>query len=141
MILGVHHPAISVPDMQKALDFYVGVLGFEVVMEVDLPPGLMEKPFDLDEAGCKVRMVSKGNTCIELFEFGPGAPEGDPKRPVNQHGITHIALASTDVPADFEKLQAAGVSFNTPVQGESPNQWCYGRDPFGNVLELLEAQG
>ncbi len=141
MILGVHHPALSVPDMQKALDFYCGVLGFEVVMEVDLPAGLMEKPFDLDEAACKVRMVSKGTTCIELFEFGSGAPQGNPKRPVNEHGITHIALASTDVPEDYEKLRAAGVTFNTPPQGESPNQWCYGRDPFGNVLELLEAQG
>jgi len=138
MILGVHHPALSVPDMQQALDFYCGVLGFEVVMEVDLPGGIMETPFDVEDATCKVRMISKGASCIELFEFA-AAPEGDPKRPVHKHGITHVALASDDVPADYETLRAAGVRFNTPPQGESPQMWCYGRDPFGNVIELLEA--
>ncbi len=138
MIHGVHHPALSVPDMEKALAFYCGVLGFEVVMEADLPAGLMEVPFAVNAAGCKVRMVAKGATCIELFEFEHAEP-GDPKRPVSRHGITHIALASDDVPGDYDTLRAAGVEFNTPPQGESPQQWCYGRDPFGNVLELLEA--
>lgn len=137
MIHGVHHPALSVPDLQKALDFYCGVVGFEVVMEADLPAGLMEAPFGLDQAGCKVRMIAKGTTCIELFEFDD-ADAGDPARPVSQHGITHIALASDDVPGDYEALRTAGVAFNTPPQGASPQQWCYGRDPFGNVLELLE---
>ncbi len=28
MILGVHHPALAVPSMQQALDFYCGVVGF-----------------------------------------------------------------------------------------------------------------
>ena len=140
MIHGVHHPALSVPDIQKAIDFYCGVLGFEVVMDVDLPAGLMEQPFGLEQAACKVRMIAKGNTCIELFEF-ENAPTGDPTRPVNKHGIAHIALASDDVPADHDLLAGAGVVFNTPPQGESPQQWCYGRDPFGNVIELLEVAG
>ncbi len=140
MIVGVDHPALAVPDIQKALDFYCGVVGFELVAEFDLPDGLMEAPFGIERAGCKVRMIHKGGTKIELFEFGD-AREGDPRRPVNQHGITHIALASDDVPGDFSALAAAGVVFNTPVQGETPNQWCYGRDPFGNVIELIEARG
>ena len=59
MIHGVHHPALSVPDMQKALDFYCGVLGFQVVMEADLPAGMMETPFGIDKAECKIRMVNK----------------------------------------------------------------------------------
>ena len=137
MILGLNHAALAVPDMTKALDFYCGVLGFEVVMDVDLPDGVMEAPFGIDQAGCKVRMIHKGGTQIELFEFG-ASEAGDPQRPVNREWITHIALSSDDVPADFATLEKAGVVFNTPVQGDSPNQWCYGRDPFGNVIELLE---
>ena len=140
MILGVDHPALAVPDMQQALDFYCGVVGFELVAEYDLPSGLMEAPFGIEKAGCKVRMIHKGGTKIELFEF-EDSRAGDPMRPVNQQGITHIALTSDDVPADYATLEAAGVAFNTPVQGETPNQWCYGRDPFGNVVELIEAQG
>ena len=33
MILGVHHPAISVPDMARAIEFYCDKLGFEPVVD------------------------------------------------------------------------------------------------------------
>ena len=139
MILGVHHPALAVPDMQKALDFYCGVIGFEECMSADIPSGVsvMDDAFGIADAGCKVRMVKKGNSCIELFEFN--SPEdGTASRPVNRSGITHFALATDDPDADYEKLVAAGVEFNTPLFGASPSRFAYGRDPFGNVIELLE---
>ena len=138
MILGVHHPALAVPDLARALKFYCGVLGFEVVMEAALPAGVMEKPFGVANAACRVRLLQKGASHLELFEFDE-AEAGEAARPVNRIGIAHIAFASDDPPADYEKLRAAGVAFNTPVQGEAPSRWCYGRDPFGNAIELLEA--
>jgi len=139
MILGVHHPALAVPDLQKALDFYCGVLGFETVMEAELPSGFepMSQAFGVADAGCQVRMVRKGNSCLELFEFAKGEA-GDPARPVDRQGITHFALASDDVEADFAHLSGNGVAFNAPLFGEAPNRFAYGRDPFGNVIELLE---
>lgn len=141
MILGVHHPAISVPNMEQAKSFYCDVLGFEPVMEVELPPGIemMSRAFDLEDAGYKVAMVRKGNSCIELFEFtGEDVPAADPNRPVNKHGITHICLAANDYQKDYDTLRNAGVVFNTEPNGDAPNRWAYGRDPFGNVIELLE---
>jgi catechol 2,3-dioxygenase-like lactoylglutathione lyase family enzyme len=140
MILGVHHPALSVPDMQKALDFYCGVLGFEVVMEAEIPSGIdpMNAAFGVEDAGCAVRMIRKGNSCIELFHFAANASGADTARPVDRHGITHIALATDDYQRDYDHLAAHGVAFNTPPMGESPARWAYGRDPFGNVIELLE---
>jgi catechol 2,3-dioxygenase-like lactoylglutathione lyase family enzyme len=139
MILGVHHPALAVPDVQQALDFYCGVLGFEPVMSADIPSGIapMNQAFGIDDAGCKVRMIKKGNSCIELFEFN-SEEAGDPKRPVNRIGITHFALASDDIEEDYEHLAANGVAFNTPLFGGAPARFAYGRDPFGNVIELLE---
>jgi hypothetical protein len=35
-------------------------------------------------------------------------------------------------------LEEAGVVFNAPLFGASPSRFAYGRDPFGNVIELLE---
>ena len=139
MILGVHHPALAVPDMQRAREFYCGVLGFRVVMEAEIPSGIapMNAAFGVAEAGCKVCMVRKGNSCIELFEFARGE-SGEPKRPVNRHGITHLALATDEYQKDYDHLVAHGVAFNTPPMGEAPNRWAYARDPFGNVIELLE---
>ena len=139
MILGVHHPALAVPDMRRAREFYCGVLGFRVVMEAEIPSGIppMSAAFDVAEAGCKVCMLRKGNSCIELFEFAKGEA-GEAKRPVNRQGITHFALATDEYQKDYDHLVAHGVAFNTPPMGEAPNRWAYARDPFGNVIELLE---
>ena len=128
MILGVHHPALAVPDMQQALDFYCQILGFEVVMDAEIPSGIapMDEAFGVADAGCKVRMIKKGNSCIELFEFAAGEA-GEAARPVNRQGITHIALATDDYPKDYDHLAANGVTFNTPPMGESPTRWAYGR--------------
>ena len=139
MILGVHHPALAVPDIEKALDFYCGVLGFKEVMTVELPSGVppIDKAFGVPDAGCKVRMIRKGNSCIELFQFNAGQP-GDAKRPVTRGGITHFALASDDIAKDYDHLAANGVTFNAPLFGGAPSRFAYGRDPFGIVIELLE---
>jgi catechol 2,3-dioxygenase-like lactoylglutathione lyase family enzyme len=141
MILGVHHPALSVPDIEQALDFYCAKLGFEPVMQVEIPPGIetMSEAFGLKDSGYKVAMIRKGNSCIEIFEFtAEDTPTGDRDRPVNQHGITHICLAADDFENDYAQLESAGVRFNAPAMGGPPNRWAYGRDPFGNVIELLE---
>ena len=139
MILGVHHAALAVSDLQSALDFYCGVLGFEITMEAEIPSGVepLDAAFGVADAGCKVRMIRKGNSAIELFEFNAGE-SGEASRPVNRTGITHIALATDDYQTDYDHLSANGVRFNTPPMGEAPGRWSYGRDPFDNVIELLE---
>lgn len=138
MILGLHHAAIAVPDLDQAIGFYCGVLGFEEAWSAELPARweAMSRALGVD-SGCRIRMLSKGNSCIELFEYAHAEP-GDPHRPVNRLGITHIALASDDCDADYARLSAAGVRFNAPLFGTSPGRFAYGRDPFGNVIELLE---
>ena len=141
MILGVHHPALSVPSMEAALEFYCEKLGFEPVFQVEMPSGVppLNEAFGLDDAGCKVAIIKRGNSAIELFEFAADDTQAaTPNRPVSKHGITHICLAADDYEKDYAHLKDAGVVFNTPPNGESPARWAYGRDPFGNVIELLE---
>jgi catechol 2,3-dioxygenase-like lactoylglutathione lyase family enzyme len=139
MILGVHHPALAVPDMDKALEFYCAKLGFEQTMSADIPSGIapMNDAFGIGDAGCKVRMLKKGNSFLELFEFN-SQEDGDSDRPVNKTGITHFAMISDDPEGDYAMLKDAGVEFNTPLFGGAPSRFAYGRDPFGNVIELLE---
>ena len=139
MILGVHHPGIAVPDLQKALDFYCGVLGFEQVMEHDIPAGIqpLNEAMGIPDGGYQVRMVRKGNSVIEIFQFAT-SEEGEARRPVHRHGITHFALATDDFQADYDELAGKGVEFMAPPFGQSPQRFAYGRDPFGNVFELLE---
>lgn len=141
MILGLHHTALSVPDFAAALDFYCGKLGFEPVMEVDIPGGVasVSRALGIEDSACKLTMLKKGNSCIEIFEFPASETSaGDPERPVNRHGITHLCLATDDYEADYAALKATGAVFNTAPEGAAPMRWAYCRDPFGNVIELLK---
>ncbi|MBW2397369.1 MAG: VOC family protein [Deltaproteobacteria bacterium] len=117
MILGVHHPALAVPDIEAALRFYCEVLGFEIVMDAEIPSGIapLNDAFGVEDAGCKVRMFRKGNSCIELFEFNSSA-DGQINRPVNQAGITHICLATDDYTAAIP-LATFSNSSSTPLKG------------------------
>ena len=139
MILGMHHAAIAVPDLAEGVRFYGDVVGFEVVDEIALPGGIapLAQAFGIDDSACQVRMMRKGNSFIELFEYG-ASEDGDPDRPVNRIGITHIALASDDPEGDYTRLSEGGVAFNAPLFGAAPTRFAYGRDPFGNVIELIE---
>jgi len=139
MILGLHHVALAVTDLDPALHFYRDLLGFEVCDEAELPAGMpaISSALGIENAACRVRMMRKGNSFIELFEFDD-ALEGELDRPVNRLGITHLAVATDDAEGDYQRLEAAGVVFNAPLFGRSPSRFAYGRDPFGNVIELLE---
>lgn len=139
MILGLHHAAIAVKNIDDALAFYCDLLGFEVVMNADLPSGIdvMAQALGLSDSQFKVRMIKKGNSCIELFEFAQ-SEAGDADRPANKLGITHIALVSDHIADDYQMLSANGVTFNAALFGAEPGRFAYGRDPFGNIIELLE---
>ena len=141
MIHRIDHTAISVPDLQQALDFYVGVLGFDVLFEAGWPQG--SKPLDdlvgLHDSESKVAMVQLGDTKIEIFEYQNPTPKTqDPDRPVNNHGITHMCLRVSGIAEEYERLKAAGVRFNSDPVDLGANMCIYGRDPCGNTLELIE---
>ena len=141
MIHGIDHTALSVPDMDKALDFYSGVLGFEVLMNFAWPSGA--KPLDdlvgLPDSASKVAMLKLGDTKLEIFQYQN--PEGKPQdadRPVCDHGIIHLCLAVSDIRDEYTRLAEAGVRFNSEPIDMGKETCVYGRDPFGNVLELIE---
>ena len=141
MITGIHHTAISTGDFERALAFYRDLLGFEMVSELNWPAGveLADTITGLEGSAARSVMLRASNTSIELFEFSSPTPRpGDPKRPVCDHGITHIGLEVDDIDAEYERLKAAGMTFHCPPQDLGASRVTYGRDPDGNVLELWQ---
>ena len=142
MIKGIHHTAISTGDFERALAFYRDLLGFEMVSELNWPAGveLADTITGLEGSAARSVMLRASNTSIELFEFSSPTPKpGDPKRPVCDHGITHIGFEVDDIDAEYERLKAAGMSFHCPPQDLGVSRVTYGRDPDGNVLELWQS--
>ena len=143
MILGLHHASITTARLDRLSAFYRDQLGFETVLETSWEAGNSAADIIFGLTGTAVRMVMLriSNACLELFEFAaPRGQPGDPQRPVCDQGITHICLAVSDIAAEYARLSAAGMPFHSPPQ-DVPGlcRTAYGRDPDGNIVELIEA--
>lgn len=142
MIRGVHHTAISTGDLDRSLAFYRDMLGFEEVTSFAWETG--EKEIDgltgLRDSAARVALLRTGNAFLELFQYASPTPRaGDPDRPVCDHGITHVCLEVKGIDDEFRRLSDAGMRFHSePISAGVGVRAAYGRDPDGNVVELLE---
>lgn len=143
MINGIHHTAISTPDLERLKRFYCDVLGFQVARQFawENDPRV-DTVIGLKNSAAKMAKLRCGNAYIELFEYRSPTPKpADPNRPPSDHGFTHIALDVTDIDAEYARLKAAGMRFAAELPPFKPGQQSralYGRDPDGNIIELLE---
>lgn len=144
MVRGIHHVALSTPDLGRMVGFYRDLIGFEEVVldfawDVDNVVGPRVMRTGGPSAGRAV-MLRAGNAFLEVFEFDRPVPRpGDPERPVVDHGITHLCIDVDDVHAEYARLSAAGVVFHCPPQPMGAGiHTTYARDPDGNVFEVQQ---
>ena len=114
---------VTVGDTDRAIDFYVGTLGFEKV--VDTP---------MDDNGMRwVEVAVNGTpTTIALAPPPPGKDAGG--------SDTGIILDTSDVDADHAALKAAGADVDEEISrygGPVPPMF-WVRDPDGNSLIVVE---
>lgn len=122
------HVTLTVSDLDKALAFYQGILGFPVLGQLNMN----------DDRGFVITYLQFGNSVLELFSFA---------RPTIYHtwnpdetvlGLKHIGMLVDDVFAVADRLKSAGVRIIYP-----PNHalggvdTCFFADPDGNALELI----
>jgi glyoxylase I family protein len=141
MLKAFHHAAISTPDLDRAVRFYKELFGCTVVREFGWPAGIRSADAltGLKNSAARAVMLRLGDSHLEIFEFSSPAPKpGDPDRPACDHGITHICLEVRDSQAEYARLKAAGMRFHAPPQAQEGGFVTYGRDPDGNIVELLE---
>jgi catechol 2,3-dioxygenase-like lactoylglutathione lyase family enzyme len=119
-ITGVTTIAVPVKDPERALDFYVGTLGFEKRRDATFGPG--QRWVEVAPPGAV--------TTIAL------AP---PRDGVTTGGDTGIRLSSENPEADHEQLRTAGVDVDAEIMrlgGPVPPMF-YIRDPDGNALVIV----
>lgn len=144
MIRGLHHVAVSTPDLDRLVGFYTDVLGFEQIGWTggwDRGNPLIDEVLALKDSAARQAMLKAGNLHLEIFEYSSPPPRpGDPDRPVCDHGYTHFCLDVVDIEAEYERLSAAGMRFHrAPLfDREQGLAATYGRDPDGNVVEIQE---
>lgn len=131
-IQAVHHVAILASDYQKTRDFYVNLLGFQIVRE----------NFREDKQDYKLDLLLNG---VELEIFAPAMPDSEakkhPKRPnfPEAYGLRHLAFHVRDVEAAAAELNKRGIA-TEPVRVDSfsGGKFTFFSDPDGLPLELHE---
>lgn len=123
----LHAVALVVDDYDRAIDFYVGVMGFDLLQDLDLgadkrwvrvaPPGAVEGSLLLARAVGGAQRTAIGN---------------------QTGGRVGFFLRTDDFKRDHAAMLAKGVAFE-----EAPRQEPYGmvavwRDPFGNRWDLIQ---
>lgn len=140
MIRGVHHLAISTPDLERFVDHYQRWFGFERAGKTgawEAGNTRIDTMVGLEDSSARYEMIRLGNLHIEVFEYTSNDPQTVHPRMCDR-GITHLCLYCDDVFAEYDRLTALGMKFNCPPGGSAATRATYGRDCDGNVVELLQ---
>lgn len=135
--VAVSHFGICVSDLERSARFYTEALGFTLSHEVDF-----EQPFDrlTELPGLKghAGFFHKGPLMVELIYYhAPDAVGPASRRPMNQLGLTHIAITVSDMDAVVRQIEKCGGTALQETRVNSPHgEMMFATDPDGTRLEL-----
>jgi predicted enzyme related to lactoylglutathione lyase len=128
MLTAIHTTTIFVSDQDKALDFYVGKLGFEKRQDQAMGP---------ESRWIEVAPPGRTTTLL-LYKPTPEAPGADSYETARARigKSTGVLLTTDDVNATYKELSAKGVAFPTPPEQQPWGWWAEISDPDGNMFGI-----
>jgi lactoylglutathione lyase len=139
MITGHNHTSFTVSDLERSVEFYTRVLGFDLERRFDAEGQAISTITGFSGARLRIAFVSLGDFRLELIQYD--SPEGAKlDTATNNIGSAHIAFWTDDVDKTYEELKAKGVHFRgAPIRSrpERPRV-AYFTDPDGITLEIVE---
>ena len=142
MITHIRHTGIVVDNLKSALEFYQGLLGFQIVKTMEENGPFIETILGLDGVDLTtVKMCTPDGSMIELLYFKTHPDNSKAlARKLYERGISHIALTVDDLDTDYQQIQNAGARFISPPQTnpEGTAKVAFCEDPHGNILELVQ---
>lgn len=126
MLKAIHHVAIICSNYSRSKDFYINILGLEVLAE----------NYREQRDSYKLDLALPNGGQIELFSF-PGAP-ARPSYPEAQ-GLRHLAFCVDDVAQVKQYLESKGVKVEPMrIDEYTGYKYTFFADPDGLPLELYE---
>jgi catechol 2,3-dioxygenase-like lactoylglutathione lyase family enzyme len=140
----VDHTGITVSSLEQALNFWVGVLGFEHLYTTDYPNSpLLEGIVGVPGASMRLAMVRGPGHDIELLEyFSPNGRQVLQPRSCDI-GSIHIAFLVRDIEGLLQTIAEHGWhlpgSLQTVTDGDRKGlKLAYVRGPDGVTVEFLQ---
>ena len=129
------HVGQCVRDLDATRAFYVEVLGFEEVMDLDVSGSksatLLRLP---DPVGLRAVYLRRDGFVLELLAFTDPAPLPRRERPIIEPGLSHISLGVADLDDACAAVLAHGGTVLTETRLPTA---VFVTDPDGQVVELL----
>ncbi len=129
------HLVVGVTDMDRALSFYRGLLGMDVVFD----QAMSGEPFDAalgGSAGHQGRVVGGlvGGVMLELLSLG------GPARPARRSivGNQNISLSVADLDDTYRRVRAAGYEPDQAPFEIAGVRMFFVKDPDGTSVEFIE---
>lgn len=142
-IIGVSHIAVCVSDLDRSLDFYCGVLGFELRQRIPVrDDDNVRQLLELDELDMELAFVERDGVRIELVCLARPRPLPRPDDAFNRLGLTHLSMFVSDFDATLASLVARGVAVRPATIGNHPAsnaRFAFCTDPDGTRIELFGA--
>src|SRR5260370_659278 len=146
MMRGIDHVGLTVADLDRALEFWCGRLGWRLLGRVTETGPDSASLIGEDSVELQIADLDDGDgRIIELIRYL--RPAGRPLQARSADpGSAHIALRVDDLAAALERIQGShGRQISRlPVLLHDPGgAWdgvtcCYIADPDGNILELIQ---
>ena len=143
-VVGAHHTSYTVASLERSLEFYVGLLGCELLWQRRIDNqyfrDIVAFPDCVVEAA-HLRIPGSDHV-IELFEYA--VPKGVVADVcTNNVGSSHMAFVVDDLQAAYGELRHRGVKFRSPpveiTAGANKGAWgVYIEDPDGISMELFQ---
>ncbi|HEX4653229.1 MAG TPA: VOC family protein [Candidatus Udaeobacter sp.] len=142
------HTGITVSDLDRSLEFWRDVLGFEFSHRAHQQGEMAEQITGVKGAELQLAVVKAPNGHkIELLEYlAPSERRKSIKARPCDVGHVHVALLVDDVHAVLERIAASGwkAAGKPQTLKAGPNagkRVVYVRDPDGMTIEFMEAVG
>ena len=143
-ILAVNHTGITVSNLERSLDFWQNVLGFELSHRTHQTSELAGEITGVPGAEISLAVVKAPGHKIELLEYlaPPDRKQHVDLRPCDV-GSAHIALTVDNLDAVVSRVAASGwkAAGKPQTLRSGPNagkRVVYVRDPDGTTIEFMQ---
>ena len=142
------HVGITVPNLERAMDFYLNVMGWyhiagPIIVNENEESRLSEISRGLYGKGWTrfrfAHLSSADGIGLEIFEFAHNDAPASVNTPFKT-GVFHFCVQDPDVEGLVKRIVEAGGKQTSPINelapGIKPYKMVYTQDPFGNMIEI-----